>query len=337
MNQGSNELIDRYVYHVGRHLPPERREDVARELRSLIGDRVDDELQPGQSREAVVLRVLREMGPPPEVAARYGYEQRLLIGTSSLPAFFKLAKIVPLAILAISLLSLPLAWRDGFTPSALFEWVVGYFHAALLNLGVLVVVFVVLEQLSRKRAQPKAAFDPEKLSPPPAEVAGRKVRPAALVAQIYISVAVLVLFNFYPNGIGIWTNSELTKFVAIPLSAIGIHVPLWLLNVWLAGNILLKTEVLRQGTWTREFRWTEVGLSMLGLAVFLGAMWSSHLGQFDAGFLASIGLSPSDPQVAALSQASRALTFATGPLVALILWGIGKDVWRLLRTTGTTA
>lgn len=337
MNRESNELIGRYVYHVGKHLPPERREDVARELVSLIGDRVDDETRAGESSEAVVLRVLREMGPPSAVAARYGYERRLLIGTSSLPAFFKLAKIMPAVILAISIVSIPYAMHDGFTLSALGTWLVSYLHSLLLNLGVLLVVFVVLEQLSRKRTQPEAAFDPQKLSPLPAPMAGGKVRPAVIVAKIYLAVAVFVLFNFYPNGIGIWTNAGLTRFLVVPLSAVGVHVPLWLLNVWLAGNILLKTEVLRQGIWTRESRWGQVGLSMLGLVVFLAALWSSHLGQLDADFLASVGLSASDPQIVALSQASRALVLAAGPLVLLILWGIAKDVWRLLRATGSAA
>ena len=328
MNRESNELVSRYVYHVGRHLPPERREDVARELVSLIGDRVDDELRPGESSEAVVLRVLREMGPPATVAARYGYEQRLLIGASSLTAFFKLAKIMPVVILALSILSFP--YSGGFTLSVLTTWLTNYFHSVLLNLGVLVVVFVVLEQLSRTHAKPEAVFDPEKLSPPPAPMSGGKVRPGVLVAKIYATVAVLLLFNFYPNVVGVWTNAGVDRFWVIPLGAVGVHVPMWLLNAWLAGTILLKTEVLRQGTWTRESRWTQVGLQMLGLVVFLAAVWSSHVGQLDTDFLASAGLSASDPRVRALSEGSRALVLAAGPLVLLALWGIVKDVRRLL-------
>jgi len=335
VNRESNELIGRYVYHVGKHLPPERREDVARELTSLIGDRVDDEVRPSESEEAVVLRVLREMGPPPAVAERYGYERRLLIGTGSLPAFFKLAKILPVVILALSVLSFPYA--DGFTLSAFATWLVNYSHSVLLNLGVLVVVFVVLEQLSRTHAKPEADFDPEKLSPSPAPFDGGKVRPAVLVAKIYATVVVLLLFNFYPNVVGVWTNAGMARFWVVPLSAVGVHVPLWLFNVWLAGHILLKTEVLRQGTWTRESRWTQVGLAMLGLVVFIAALWSSHLGQLDTGFLESLGLAPSDPRVKALSEASRALVLAAGPLILLGLWSIAKDVRRLLRASGSAA
>lgn len=335
MNRESNELIGRYVYHVGRHLPPERREDVAQELTSLIGDRVEDELRPGDSEEVVVLKVLREMGPPSAVAERYGYERRLLIGTSSLPAFFKLAKILPLVILALSVLSFPYA--DGFTLSALAKWLVSYFHSVLLNLGVLVVVFVVLEQLSRTQAKPQAEFDPEKLSAPPAPFEGGKVRPAVLVAKIYGTVAVLLLFNFYPSVVGVWTNAGGARFWVVPLSAVGVHVPMWLFNAWLVGHILLNTEVLRQGTWARESRWTKVGLQMLGLVVFLVAIWSSHVGQLDTNFLASVGLAASDPRVKALSEGSRALVLAAGPVVLLALWSIAKDVRRLLRVTGSAA
>ncbi len=328
-------LIDRYVYHVGKHLPAERREDVARELVSLIGDRVDDELRAGESREAVVLRVLREMGPPAAVAKRYGYERRLLIGTSSLPAFSRLVMVLPAVVLAFSLLTFP--W-EGMSPSAfLGKWLLGCLTSVLLNLGVLVVVFVVLEQLSRMRTKPETVFDPEKLSPPPAAIEGGKLHPGLIVAKIYLAAAVLVLFNFYPNLIGVWTNAGLVRFWAIPLTALGVHVPLWLLNVWLAGSIVLKTEVLRQGTWTFQTRWAQVGLQALGLTVFIAALWSSHLGQLDPAFLASVGVAASDPNVRALSQAARALTMAAGPLVLLILWSIAKDVWKLSRGTGAAA
>jgi hypothetical protein len=336
MNQDATELISRYVYHVGRHLPPERREDVARELLSLIGDRVDDELRAGESREAVVLRVLREMGPPEAVAARYGYERRLLIGAGSLPAFFRLVKVVPVAVLALSLLTLPYA--GGLSASALGKWLLGYLNSVLLNLGVLVAVFVVLERLSSLRTKPEAEFDPAKLSPAPAPFDGGKLRPVRLVIQIYLAVTILVLFNFYPNVIGVWTNSGLPRFWAVPLSAVGIHVPLWLLNVWLAGIIMLKTEVLRQGSWTRETRWFQVGLAALGLAVLIAVLWSSHVGQLDAKFLASAGISPSDPRVAALARGvGRGLALAAAPLVLLILAGIARGVWRLSRSAGSPA
>jgi hypothetical protein len=331
VNQDSNELIGRYVYHVGKHLPAERREDVARELSSLIGDRVDDERGPNESREAAVLRVLRDMGPPSDVAARYGYERRGLIGTHSLPAFFKLVKVMPLAVLALSLLNIPHAFQDGVSLSAVGAWLQGCVISALVNLGALVVVFVVLEQLSANRTEPEAVFDPAKLSPAPAPIEGGKLRPAFLVAKIYATVAVLVVFNFYPNLVGVWTSSGPPHFTVIPLSALGVHIPLWLLNVWLAGGILLKTEVLRQGTWTRETRWFEVGLAGLGLAVFIAVLWTSHLGQLDMRLLESAGLSPSDPTVAQLVRAGRGLAAAWAPLVLFILWVIGTDVWRLSR------
>jgi hypothetical protein len=107
--------------------------------------------------------------------------------------------------------------------------------------------------------------------------------------------------------------------------------------VWLAGHILLRTEVLRQGTWTRESRWTEVGLQMLGLVVFIAALWSSHVGQLDTDFLASVGLAASDPRVKALSEGSRALVLAAGPLILLALWSVAHDVWKLLRATASAA
>ena len=331
----SNELISRYVYHVGKHLPPDRREDVARELVSLIGDRVDDEPGAAGDRDAVVLRVLREMGPPEQVAARYGYERRLLIGTHAQPAFFMLVKVVPVAVFALSLLNVN--WLGDLSSGAFWKWLLGYLNSVLINLGLLVLIFVFLERLSAFRTKPEAVFDPARLSPAPRTFDGGKVRPAATVLGIYALVAVFVVFNFYPNIFGVWTRSDSSGFWSVPFSALGLHVPLWLLNFWLAGSIVLRVEVLREGRWTRETRWFHVGLDALGLAVVLATLALSKLGQLDVPLLASAGISPSDPKVVALAQACRALAFAAAPLVFFTVVSIAKDVWRLSRRDGLAA
>jgi len=337
MSEGSNDLIGRYVYKVGQNLAAERREDVTRELLSSINDRVDDEHAPGETREDTALRVLREMGTPAAVAANYGYEPGLLIGARSLPAFSKLAKILPsvMALLFVlrfllSLTVMPEDWTSAFSPENLGRWFLQYVETVLLNLGGLVVTFIVLERLSKGRRHTATAFDPAKLPPVPNEQGYQKVRAGWIVVKIYALAALITLINLQPDWIvpmGSGPGSHRSQF--IPIWVLAFHFPKLLFSLWLAGHIVLKTELLREGHWTSNTRWAQIGLHAFGVAVFAAILISSRFGQVSEDFLASIGISPPDPMVAGFSQLSRLILFG-------LLWGIlaqlthlGKGLWRM--------
>jgi len=66
-----NELVERYIYAVTKSLPSKTREDVAKELRSIISDMLDErcgELLPSENDVKVVLT---ELGTPRELAEKY--------------------------------------------------------------------------------------------------------------------------------------------------------------------------------------------------------------------------------------------------------------------------
>ncbi len=64
------ELIDRYVYEVGRHLPRKDRSDIQVELQSTLVDTLEDRVEGDPSQEDVVA-LLKEFGSPQKVAASY--------------------------------------------------------------------------------------------------------------------------------------------------------------------------------------------------------------------------------------------------------------------------
>ncbi len=336
MSEGSNDLIGRYVYKVGEHLATERREDVTRELLSSINDRVDDEHAPGETREDTALRVLREMGTPAAVAANYGYEPGLLIGAGSLPAFSKLVKTLPTVIgivyvvLFLSMAAQSGDWAAALSPASLGKWVLQYLQSALLNLGGLVVTFLVLEFFSKGRRQAAATFDPAKLPPVPNDTGYQKVRPGWIVVKIYALAAALTIINFRPDWIvPVWSDLGSHRSQFIPVSALGIHIPVLLFSLWLAGHIVLKTELLREGGWTYKTRWALVGLHALGVVVLGCILLLSHQGQVNEDFLTSIGILPSNPLVTGLSLVSRLILFGVAFAALVQLLHAGKGLWRM--------
>ena len=82
------DLIERYIYAVIKTLPTRMREDVERELHSLISDMLEERCQDMPSTEHDVLVVLTELGRPAELAAKYRPERAsYLIGPGYYAAY----------------------------------------------------------------------------------------------------------------------------------------------------------------------------------------------------------------------------------------------------------
>ena len=80
-----NELIDRYVYAVTRRLPARLRNDIDKELHSLIEDMLEARCGGLMPEDRDVRVILTELGTPSELAMRYMPEGRdHLIG----PAYY---------------------------------------------------------------------------------------------------------------------------------------------------------------------------------------------------------------------------------------------------------
>jgi hypothetical protein len=69
----SDELLSRYVHEVSRRLPKKQREDVARELHSLLRETFEaGAAETGrQLSPTAVALILKELGSPAEMARKY--------------------------------------------------------------------------------------------------------------------------------------------------------------------------------------------------------------------------------------------------------------------------
>lgn len=72
------ELLEKYLYQVGRFLPRKEKQDTLDELKSIILDQVDQLVASGKSEDEAVLEVLTEMGEPLVVAYKYRNTQPLI-------------------------------------------------------------------------------------------------------------------------------------------------------------------------------------------------------------------------------------------------------------------
>lgn len=86
-------LIDRYVYAVVKRLPVKQREDIEKEIRTLIEDMLEQH-QGNEPEEVKVQKVLLELGDPEALADNYRENKRYLIGPQNFDNYIFVLKIV---------------------------------------------------------------------------------------------------------------------------------------------------------------------------------------------------------------------------------------------------
>ncbi len=276
------DLIDRYVHEVGERLPRRMRADVEAELRSLLGESLEEKAREagGGPTPAIAERVLREFGPPREVAERYAPPARYLIGPRLFPAYriavAVMAGIFGAALLVLALLALTAAGGGRFT----FADLGSVLQGAVFNFGLLTLVFAAVERVLRDRdaAGPAREWDPSAL--PPVRDPDR-ISPVALVFSTYAIVGCAVLFNFFPRWVGIHTfsNGE-WRSLSVLLPEFSRHLPA--LNAWWGLAFLLDLLVLRRGRWSRRLRWAELLLGVLGAGILAVIVAGPPVFRFDS-------------------------------------------------------
>jgi ABC-type antimicrobial peptide transport system permease subunit len=161
--------------------------------------------------EAMQVEVLKRLGPPEKVAASY-LPPRYLIGPELYPYFLTTLRIV-LGVVAV-LAALAIGASLGAGPDAprnavdlvarLFG---GLLDALISAAGTVVLIFAIIQLVSpgfKPETKPQA-WDPRKLM---AEPDPQRVSIGGTIAEIVFTALALVVFNLYPQWIGLYAITE---------------------------------------------------------------------------------------------------------------------------------
>lgn len=282
------DLIERYLHSVGEELPAPQRDDVIAELRSLLTEQLDERVAAGEPPEGAAVELLQSFGKPGDVAMRYAPPGQYLIGPHVYPYFLYFARITFYLIVGMFVFWSAFAWLTGntrlpefFRPGSLVSWFVELAKLLAINMAVMVVVFAALERLYKpsESAAKKTgkSWDPRDLPEVPATADPHKISESAITGKIYAIVVLAVLLNFFPRWFGVLIFSS-KGTLAIPYTAFGIFLPVALLNVWWAGALALNLWLLNLRRWTREARWIELALNVLGSGILFIVINASSFG-----------------------------------------------------------
>jgi hypothetical protein len=281
-------LIDRYVAEIGKHLGRKNRADIQKELRSTLQDMLDDRARKAgrEPDEAMILDMLKEYGNPEDVAASY-LPERGLIGPQMYPIFSLVVSIV-LPILAVILMitmsiglftSHPTPVEALKTIGSILLQVVGAMVSAF---GSIVITFAILERVFGMKEikikgevlthVPGMKFKIEKEEEPwdprdlPEVQDVEKFSIPGLVAEIAFTVVALIVFNFFPQiiGLGFLLNDK-WNFLPVLSDAFFRYLPY--INALWALQITLNLILLNRGRWETTTRWLRFTLTGLGIAL----------------------------------------------------------------------
>lgn len=263
-------LLDKYVAAVGKNLPGKNRQDIEAELHSTLEDMLEDRSQQSGRPvdDAMVAELLKEYGAPDKVAAGYG-PTRYLIGPRLFPMFEMVLKIVWTVLFAVSLFSFAISFSAhpegaGFI-SSLGQFFMQLIMGLITAFGNIVIIFAILE-----RTLPASEFEDEHKEWDPAQLDKepdpQRVKPAELIVGILFTAAALVIFNLYPEviGVGFMTEGRWT-FVPLLSQAFFSYLP-WI-NLLSVLQIVLNLVLLRQGTWQIATRLFNIALDIAGIVL----------------------------------------------------------------------
>lgn len=264
------EWIERYVHQVTRRLPDRQRADVAEELRSLLGEQVEERRAASDApAEEIALATIAEFGEPTAAARRYAPVRPALVSSPlQQPLKFTLLLVsgVWLAFTMLWLFEvyatfhvLPLRFDFGVSvgPADLIE-------GLLSNLGIVLLVFIGIDRVMWGQwADEGGSWDPRDL--PPLPVGAPVSRFEAALGAVF-TLYLLYVLHLAPDAFVLTVSMDEREPWQLLDPEYRRLLP-WL-DLVLVPSLLMDAWLLWRGEIGPVERWLQVGLGLLAAGVF---------------------------------------------------------------------
>ncbi len=254
------QLIESYLFEVGRYLPDDQRDDILTELRSSLEEEVREASGTDNPDREQIETVLNKHGHPINVASSYK-EPRYLIGPELYPAFIEtLSTIFTVSIIIVASLQL-LGWVTSGWTTGLYGFISNIVRLSLWLLALTVIIFATLEYYGERVGW----YDNWKASS------------LSLTAPTSFNRSD-IMTNLFTEGVFlVWWNDVLQLQNWIPEMAdrfvvnfSEVWAPLyWPVNILFGLWFVVHAYTLLNRRWTRPAVLGEIVLSVLGIALCL--------------------------------------------------------------------
>lgn len=257
-------LTDRYIYAVTKRLPASQREDIRKELKSLIEDMIEER---GGYSEQAEEEVLTKLGDPKILANNYSGTGKYLIGPELYGTYTMILKIALPIIMALAMLGTSVdAVSSGKNVVVILLTIIGSaFSAALSVIGTVTIIFAGLEKhaktdlLKEMHDEKEKAWNPKDL--PEVE---KEVKPLG-IAGIITGIIGILVFLFFINSSWLANSPKIVWLV----NRETFSVYLIYINILLGLQLLFLASKLVFRKWTYAMAAINTVLNIAGLLLFL--------------------------------------------------------------------
>lgn len=246
-----NDLIERYLYAITRHLPSAQRSDVAEELRTLISDMLDERCGSLPPTAKDVRVVLTELGTPGEMVRKYtSGEGECLIGQPYYAQYLYVLKIVLACVASGMLVAGALSLATGAEGSLLggvLEGIGSLIGALLFAFAIVTLLFAFFSRRGIEVETMGSALDD--LPPVPRET--RSSTRGDAVAGIVFSIVGAVVFLLFPDVL----NALSHRADGVPFDPFNVdafRASAWVVVVWTFVCVAGECFKLVEGRYTKR-------------------------------------------------------------------------------------
>lgn len=257
-------LVDRYMSAVAHALPSDRREEITRELRANILDRIECLTeQGGIASEADIAEILREMGHPQQIATRFLPPQHLVS-----EALFPLFKEALYYTLTIILIVHVIKVGASFLSSGhlnVFGLVFGFADTALLAFASVIGIFYVLSNPPKGKPlfTPYRHWNPQEL--PPVQRSWQRISSFEQANEFSTNVFFLLVLHY-----SLWAPTAAVHNLSLHFSESVVPLVPWMTALILV-SILLNLWNFRFSFWSKPKLTLSGSINLVSALILLAA------------------------------------------------------------------
>ncbi len=238
-NNYVEDMINRYIYQVTKHLNPMNKNDIENELRTLIYDMLETRTQGKDATKEDILDVLKELGNPSELAEKYRDTSRYLISPEIFPLYVFILKLVTGATLFGTCIASVLELITSY-PHIWYDYIGTWIGDMVGSLGMAFASITILFAIFERNGVNLKGFLPnweaEELPPVPVKEASIPI--GEPIAGIIFTIIGMVIFTSAPQLLGAYHyDSGLTAIPIFNMDTFRVVLPLFLITM---GLELLK-------------------------------------------------------------------------------------------------
>ncbi len=229
------DMINRYIYQVTKHMNPKNKHDIENELRTLIYDMLETRTHGNNATREDILAVLRELGNPSELAEKYADTSRYLISPEIFPLYLFILKLVIgatlLGICIASVLELITSYSNIWY-SYIGTWIGNMVGSVGMAFASITILFAFLEWKGVNLKELIPSWEAEELPPVPVKEASIPL--GEPIAGIIFTIIGMVIFISAPQLLGAYHyDGGLTTIPIFNMDTFKVVLPLFLITMGL--------------------------------------------------------------------------------------------------------